>query len=188
MSEAAVAAVPPPPHPPRRLSHAPPPPPPAQPLECSPESLTFAIANDKTAITQFRVRNTNRSHALAFKIKLSSKLVEHLEVTPSRGVLWPGADDAALSVQTTPRCAEELRRGGAALAGQLQALSLTLTAEQTSTLRASSSSASRRQNLDAIWASDGERACSRVVGCSIEGALSGEKTAGTRAEDTSSRA
>ena len=35
-----------------------------------------------------------------------------------------------LAVQTTPRCAEELRRGGAALAGQLQALSLTLTAEQ----------------------------------------------------------
>ena len=90
-------------------------------------------------------------------------------------MLWP-EDTATLSVQTTPRCAEELRRGGAALAGQLQALSLTLTAEQTSTLRASSSSASRRENLDALWKSDSERACSIVVGCSIEGALSGEKT------------
>jgi hypothetical protein len=175
MSEAAVATVPPPPHPPRRLSHAPPPPPPPQPLECSPESLTFAVTSEKTAIAQLHVHNTNRNHALAFKIKLSSKLVELLEVTPSRGVLWL-EDAAALSVQTTPRCAEELRRGGAALAGQLQALSLTLTAEQTSTLRASSSSASRRQNLDAIWASDGERACSRVIGCSIEGELSGETT------------
>ena len=185
MSEAAVAAVPPPPHPPRRLSHAPPPPPPPQPLECSPESLTFAVASEKTAskktaiektaITQFHVRNTNRNHALAYKIKVSSKLVELLEVTPSRGVLWP-EDTFALSVQTTPRCAEELRRGGAALAGQLQALSLTLTAEQTSTLRASSSSASRRQKLDALWASDGERACSIIVGCSIEGELSGETT------------
>ena len=121
------------------------------------------------------MQNTNRSHALAFKIKLSSKLVEHLEVTPSRGVLWQEAA-SALSVQTTPRCAEELRRGGAALTGQLQELSLTLTAEQTSTLRASSSSASRRQNIDALWASDSERACSRVVGCSIEGELSGETT------------
>ena len=90
-------------------------------------------------------------------------------------MVWP-ENSAALSVQTTPRCAEELRRGGAALAGQLQALSLTLTAEQTSTLRASSSSASRRENLDALWKSDSERACSIVVGCSIEGALSGEKT------------
>ena len=169
MSEAAVAAVPPPPHPPRRLSHAPPPPPPPQPLECSPASLTFSEK------TQFRVRNVGRNHALAFKIKLSSKLVELLEVTPSRGVLWPEAA-ATLSVQTTPRCAEELRRGGAALAGQLQALSLTLTAEQTSTLRASSSSASRRQNLDALWSADGERACSIVVSCSIEGELSGETT------------
>ena len=175
MSEAAVAAVPPPPHPPRRLSHAPPPPPPPQPLECSPETLTFAVTSEKTAIAQLHVQNTNRNHALAFKIKLSSKLVELLEVTPSRGVLWP-EERRALTVQTTPRCAEELRRGGAALAGQLQALSLTLTAEQTSTLRASSSSASRRQNLDAIWASDGERACSRVIGCSIEGELSGETT------------
>ena len=173
MSEAAVAAVPPPPHPPRRLSHAPPPPPPPQPLECSPESLTFNVGSEKTAVTQFHVRNTSRN-ALAFKIKLSSKLVDHLELTPSRGVLWPD-DTSSLSVQTTPRCAEELRRGGAALAGQLQALSLTLTAEQTSTLRASSSSASRRQKLDALWASDSERACSIVVGCSIEGELSGEK-------------
>ena len=96
-------------------------------------------------------------------------------MTPSRGVLWQETA-SALSVQTTPRCAEELRRGGAALAGQLQALSLTLTAEQTSTLRASSSSASRRQNLDALWSTDGERACSIVVGCSIEGELSGETT------------
>ena len=174
MSEAAVAAVPPPPHPPRRLSHAPPPPPPPQPLECLPESLTFAVASEKTAITQFHVRNANRNHALAFKIKLSSKLVELLEVTPSRGVLWP-EDGFVLSVQTTPRCAEELRRGGAALAGQLQALSLTLTAEQTSRLRASSSSSSRRQNLDALWSADGERACSIVIGCSIEGELSAEK-------------
>ena len=170
MSEAAVAAVPPPPHPPRRLSHAPPPPPPPQPLECSPESLTFAVASEKMAITQFHVRNTSNHQAVVFKIKLSSKLVEFLEVTPSRGIMWP-EDTAALAVQTTPRCAEELRRGGAALAGQLQALSLTLTAEQTSTLRASST----RQNLDALWASDSERACSRVVGCSIEGVLSGDE-------------
>ena len=169
MSEAAGAAVPPPPHPPRRLSHAPPPAPPPQPLECSPESLALTIGS----ITQFHIRNTGRN-AIAFKIKLSSKLVELLEVTPSRGILWP-EDTSALAVQTTPRCAEELRRGGAALAGQLQALSLTLTAEQTSTLRASSSSASRHANLDALWASDSERVCSRVVGCSIEGELSGEK-------------
>ena len=90
-------------------------------------------------------------------------------------MLWP-EEIRVLAVQTTPRCAEELRRGGAALAGQLQALSLTLTAEQTSTLRASSSSAARRQHLDALWASDSERSCSRVVGCSIESEVADEKT------------